>query len=67
MNGIVEICGTPHVRGPPGGNSKRLSDFSLTGTDKQAVSPEMAAKDPLLTDAGREYRALCRKTKINIP
>jgi|GEM_PF-5244003 len=28
----------------PEGNRKRLSDFSLTGTDKLAAFPEMAAK-----------------------
>lgn len=47
----------------PEGNRKRLSDFSLTGTDKLVASPEMAAKEPLLTDAGREYRVLVVKRK----
>lgn len=28
----------------PEGNRKRLSDFLLTGTDKLAAFPEMAAK-----------------------
>lgn len=42
----------------PEGNRKRLSDLSLTGTDKLAASPEMTPVEASLADAPYSYRAL---------
>lgn len=50
----------------PEGNRKRLSGFSLTGTDKLAAFPEMAPVEASLADAPYSYRALVVKRSYKV-